>query len=110
MPLALDFPQCSHSFLGRLEPRWKMAALVLAGLFFTRLTTLPAVLGAWAFSLLSLTHRFVFSIAEEFAHLRIALRVRVFFRSRNNWHNYRTIGQVIGTLSMRSRDRAERVG
>jgi cobalt/nickel transport system permease protein len=207
MTLALDFPQCSHSFLGRLDPRWKMAALILAALFCALLTTLSAVLGAWAFSLaivalarlpvrwlflrlgsvalvlscfaawlpfvhapgddrwelgwlslslsgltlaavllfkalavvslmlallataplqdtfkaahdlrvpgiliqlLLLTHRFVFLVAEEFARLRIALRVRG-FRSRGNWQTYRTIGQVAGTLLVRSHDRAERV-
>ena len=208
MTLALDFPQCSHSFLGRLDPRWKMAALILAALFCALLTTLPAALGAWAFSLvivalarlpihwllvrlgsvavvlvffaawlplihdsdgphwdlgwfslsldglilaalllfkaltivslmlallatatlqdtgkaahdlrvpgilvqlILLTHRFVFLVAEEFARLRIALRVRG-FRSRANWQTYRTIGQVAGTLLVRSHDRAERVG
>jgi cobalt/nickel transport system permease protein len=58
--------------------------------------------------LVLLTHRFVFLAAEEFSRLRTALRVRG-FRSRANRHSYHTIGQVTGTLLVRSHDRAERV-
>jgi cobalt/nickel transport system permease protein len=56
-----------------------------------------------------LTYRFVFLTGEEFARLRIALRVRG-FHNRADWHGYRTVGQVAGTLLVRSHDRAERVG
>jgi len=59
--------------------------------------------------LLLLTYRFVHLAAEEFARLRIALRVRG-FRNRACGHSYRTVGQVAGTLLVRSLERAERVG
>lgn len=55
-----------------------------------------------------LTFRYVFLLAEEFARLRTALRVRG-FRSRASLHSYRTIAQVAGTLLVRSEERAERV-
>ncbi len=32
------------------------------------------------------------------------------FRNRSNLHSYRTIGQVAGTLLVRSHERSERVG
>jgi cobalt/nickel transport system permease protein len=56
-----------------------------------------------------LTYRYVGMLIEEFARLRIALRVRG-FRNRANLHSYRTIGQVAGTLLVRSHERSERVG
>ena len=59
--------------------------------------------------LLLLTYRYVFLLMEEFARLRTALRVRG-FRNRVNLHSYRTIGQVAGTLLVRSHERSERVG
>jgi cobalt/nickel transport system permease protein len=59
--------------------------------------------------LLLLTYRYVFLLVEEFIRLRIALRVRG-FRNRANLHSYRTIGQVAGTLLVRSAERSERVG
>jgi cobalt/nickel transport system permease protein len=59
--------------------------------------------------LMLLTYRYVFLLMEEFARLRTALRVRG-FRNRANLHSYRTIGQVAGTLLIRSHERAERVG
>ena len=46
---------------------------------------------------------------DEFARLRTALRVRG-FRNRADLHSYRTIGQVAGTLLVRSHERSERVG
>ena len=58
--------------------------------------------------LMLLTYRYVFLLMEEFARLRIALRVRG-FRNRANPHSYRTIGQVAGTLLVRSHERSERV-
>ncbi len=56
-----------------------------------------------------LTMRYVFLLGEEWSRLRTALRVRG-FRNRADWHSYRTIGQVAGTLIVRSHERAERVG
>lgn len=58
--------------------------------------------------LVLLTYRYVFLLMEEFARLRIALRVRG-FRNRANLHSYRTIGLVAGTLLVRSQERSERV-
>jgi cobalt/nickel transport system permease protein len=55
-----------------------------------------------------LTYRYVFLLAEEFGRLRVALRVRG-FRNRADRHSYHTIGQVAGTLLVRSHERAERV-
>lgn len=55
-----------------------------------------------------LTYRYVFLLAEEFDRLRTALRVRG-FRNRPDLHSYRTIGQVAGTLLVRSHERAERL-
>jgi cobalt/nickel transport system permease protein len=208
MTLALEFPVCSDSPLGRLDARWKLAALLIATLIAAFLRTLPAALAAaagalvlvvlarlparwllwrlgsvalvlgffvlwlpfvrpngempWQLGLLALspsgvqlaallllkaltvvalmltllasapiqetfaaahrlrvpgilvhivllTYRFIFSAADEFARLRIALRVRG-FRNRADLHSYRTVGQVAGTLLVRSHDRAERVG
>ena len=59
--------------------------------------------------LLLLTYRYVFLLMDEFARLRIALRVRG-FRNRATLHSYRTIGQVSGTLLVRSQERSDRVG
>jgi len=56
-----------------------------------------------------LTYRFIHLLAEEFGRLRTALRVRA-FRNRADLHSWRTIGNVSGTLLVRSSDRAERVG
>jgi cobalt/nickel transport system permease protein len=55
-----------------------------------------------------LSYRYVFLLAEEFAHLRVALRVRG-FRNRPDRRSYQIIGQVAGTLLVRSHERAERV-
>ncbi len=55
-----------------------------------------------------LTYRYAFLLAEEFSRLRTALRVRG-FRNRADLHAYRTIGQVAGTLLVRSHERSERV-
>jgi cobalt/nickel transport system permease protein len=208
MTLALDFPTCRHSLLGRLDSRWKLAALLTAAFAVALLQTLPPALAGWVGALVLvsvarlplrwlwtrlggvalllafflawlpfmylagearwklgpitlspagltlalvllakaltvvalmlallatsplpetvkaahalrlpgilvhlvlLTYRFVFLAAEEFARLRIALRVRG-YRNRASRHSYRTIGQVAGTLLVRSHDRAERVG
>src|SRR5262249_17579757 len=58
--------------------------------------------------LILLSYRYVFVLADEFARLRIALRVRG-YRNRANRHSYRTVGHVTGTLLVRSQERAERV-
>lgn len=58
--------------------------------------------------LMLLTYRYVFLLAEEFARLRLALRVRG-FRNRADLHSYRTVGRVAGTLLVRSHERSERV-
>jgi cobalt/nickel transport system permease protein len=59
--------------------------------------------------LLGLTYRYLFLLAEEMQRLRVALRVRG-YRNRADLHSYRTVGQVAGTLLVRSHERAERVG
>jgi cobalt/nickel transport system permease protein len=208
MTLALDFPECSRSPLGRLDPRWKLTALLPAACVAALLQTPAPVLAAaaatavlvflaglpprwlllrlgfiglvlaffvgwlpfvypetgrrWDLGWISvspagtalavtlllkaltlvtlmlallataplhdtfkaahalrlpglfvhvvlLSYRFVFLLADEFARLRIALRVRG-YRNRARGHSYRTIGRVLGTLLVRSHDRAERVG
>jgi cobalt/nickel transport system permease protein len=198
---AFDLPECRLSLPHRLDPRWKLAALLLASLGFTLLRTLGPALAAlaaavsivalarlpWRWYLrrlgaasamsllfliwivldvedgvliiswpgvhrltvlsanlaalislmlvmlgstsihnilkaaralclprvvllvLLLTYRYTCLLMDEFARLRVALRVRG-FRNRANLHSYRTIGQVAGTLLVRSSERAERVG
>jgi cobalt/nickel transport system permease protein len=64
----------------------------------------PAIL----VQLFLLTLRYIFLLAEEFARLRTALRVRG-YRNRADVHSWRTVGQVAGTLLVRGHDRAERV-
>src|SRR5437868_1396672 len=44
MTLALDFPECSQSVVGRLDPRWKLAAIMLAAFAAALLQTLPSAL------------------------------------------------------------------
>ncbi len=56
-----------------------------------------------------LSYRYLFVLADELLRLRIALRVRG-YRNRANWHSYRTIGHVAGTLLVRGYERGERVG
>jgi len=56
-----------------------------------------------------MTVRYVFLLAEEFARLRTALRVRG-FRSRADVHSWHTVGQATGTLLVHGSERAERVG
>jgi cobalt/nickel transport system permease protein len=56
-----------------------------------------------------LTYRYVHVVADELVRLRVALRARG-FRSRADGHTYRTLGNVTGTLLVRSHERAERVG
>jgi cobalt/nickel transport system permease protein len=59
--------------------------------------------------LLVLTYRYLFLLVEELGRLRLALRVRG-YRNRPNFHSYRTVGHVAGTLVVRGAERAERVG
>ncbi len=55
-----------------------------------------------------LTYRYLFLFARELGRLRVAVRVRG-YRNRPTMHCYRTIGNVAGTLLVRSSERAERV-
>jgi cobalt/nickel transport system permease protein len=59
--------------------------------------------------LVLLTYRYVFVLMDEFARLRVAVRVRG-YRHRFNSHSYRTVGHVAGTLLVRGYERSERVG
>jgi cobalt/nickel transport system permease protein len=102
------------SWLGRIVGR--TAAIVLLAVTLLETTTMPDLARAAValraprplVHLFLLSQRYVFLIAEEFARLRTALRVRG-FRSRTSRHGYRTIGHVAGTLLVRSHDRASRV-
>jgi cobalt/nickel transport system permease protein len=58
--------------------------------------------------LLLLTVRYLGVLHREYLRLRIAMKARG-FQPRVNWHTYRTIGQLVGMLLVRSLDRAERV-
>ena len=94
-----------------------LAAMISLMMVLLATTPLPSVFKAaralWIpkllVFLLLLTYRYVFLLMEEFARLRIALRVRG-FRNRADLHSYRTVGQVAGTLLVRSHERSERVG
>jgi cobalt/nickel transport system permease protein len=55
-----------------------------------------------------LTYRYLFLVVAELGRIRLALRVRG-YRNRPTVHCYRTIGNVAGTLLVRSSERAERV-
>jgi cobalt/nickel transport system permease protein len=59
--------------------------------------------------LLLLAHRYLAVLVGELMRLRLALRVRG-YRNRANWHSYRTVGHVAGTLLVRGSERAQRVG
>jgi cobalt/nickel transport system permease protein len=95
----------------------KIAGMISLMLVLLATTPLPNIFKAaralWLPRLLVflmlLTYRYVFLLMDEFARLRIALRVRG-FRNRADLHSYRTIGQVAGTLLVRSHERSERVG
>ncbi|NQT87723.1 cobalt ECF transporter T component CbiQ [bacterium] len=58
--------------------------------------------------LLLFTIRYVDVIHHELARLRTAMRVRC-FRAGANRHTYRTVGNLVGMLLVRSFDRAERI-
>jgi cobalt/nickel transport system permease protein len=55
-----------------------------------------------------LTYRYLFLFTGELGRLRMAVRVRG-YRNRPTMHCYRTIGNISGTLLVRSSERAERV-
>jgi cobalt/nickel transport system permease protein len=59
--------------------------------------------------LTAVTYRYSHLVAREFVRLRTALRVRG-YRSGTNLHSYRVAGRALGTLLVRSAERAERVG
>jgi len=58
--------------------------------------------------LVLLTQRYIYVLAEEFARLRRALRVRG-YRNRCNRRSFATIGAVAGTLVVRGHEQADRV-
>lgn len=55
-----------------------------------------------------LAYRYTFVLAAEARRVRVALRARA-FRVRTDIHSYRTLGHSVGSLLVRSGDRAERV-
>lgn len=55
-----------------------------------------------------LAYRYTFVLAAEARRVRVALRARA-FRVRTDVHTYRTLGHSVGSLLVRSGDRAERV-
>jgi cobalt/nickel transport system permease protein len=59
--------------------------------------------------LIMLTYRYLFVFGDELDKLRITLRLRC-YRNRATAHSYRTIGNVTGSLLVRSYERAEQVG
>jgi cobalt/nickel transport system permease protein len=63
----------------------------------------------WLVQIALMAYRYVFLLADEFARMRTALRVRG-YRNRASMHSYRTIGNIAGTLLIRGHDRSERVG
>src|SRR5262249_50225027 len=56
-----------------------------------------------------LAYRYLFLLADEFARLLVALRVRG-YRLRSNPQRFRIIGHLTGTVLVRGYERAERVG
>jgi cobalt/nickel transport system permease protein len=95
----------------------KAATLVLLALVLLATAPLDATLKAaralhvpgLLVQLTLLSYRYVFVLADELGRLRIALRVRG-YRNRANFHCYRTIGAVTGSLLVRGWERGERVG
>ncbi|WP_272699914.1 cobalt ECF transporter T component CbiQ [Desulfovibrio sp. Fe33] len=58
--------------------------------------------------ILLFTHRYVFSIYQEYTTMRQAMRARG-FKPRTDRHTYRTFAWLVGMLLVKSWDRAERV-
>jgi cobalt/nickel transport system permease protein len=104
---------------GRLALLLLTKALTVAALVLVLLATAPLEVTLKAAHCLRLpgllvhlallSYRYLFVLADELGRLRVALRVRG-YRNRANWHSYRTLGSVAGTLLVRSYERAERVG
>jgi cobalt/nickel transport system permease protein len=94
----------------------KATAIFTTALALTSSTPMNTTLQAAAFlrvpgrlvHLAMLTYRYLFLFAGEWGRLRLALRVRG-YRNRPTMHCYRTIGNVCGTLLVRSSERGERV-
>jgi cobalt/nickel transport system permease protein len=61
-----------------------------------------------AVQLLSMTLRYVYLLGDEFSRVRLALRSRG-YRHQFSAHSYRTTANVVGSLVVRSQERAERV-
>lgn len=59
-------------------------------------------------ALLQMTMRYVATFGDEYRRLRTAMRVRG-FRARSNLHSWRSLGNLVGMLLVRSLERAERV-
>lgn len=95
----------------------KASALVCLSLVVVATTPLHVILQAErqlglpgiVTQITGLAHRYLFLFSSELKRLRIALRVRG-HRNRATLRSYRTLGQVAGTLLVRSSERAERVG
>lgn len=58
--------------------------------------------------ILLFTHRYIFSIHQEYTTMRQAMRARG-FKPRTDTHTYRTFAWLVGMLLVKSWDRAERV-
>lgn len=103
--------------LGRaamIVARVNAAVLVIAGLLSTMGTAHFA--GAMAgigipdkiAHLFQLTVRYISVFRDEYSRLRRAMQARA-FRAGSNWHSWRTLGNLVGMLLVRSMERAERV-
>lgn len=106
-----------HGLLIACRVSAKIVAIVTWATLLVASTPMPILLKAahhlrvpgFLVQLTSLTWRYMFLVADEFRRIRTALRVRG-YRPRLQLHNYHVIGNVIGTLLVRSAERAERVG
>jgi cobalt/nickel transport system permease protein len=94
--------------------RVNAAVLVIAGLLSTmgtmRLAAAMAGIGVPASlaHLFQLTVRYIAVFNAEYMRLRRAMRARA-FRAGSNRHSWRTLGNLLGMLLVRSMERAERV-
>ncbi|SMH26446.1 cobalt ECF transporter T component CbiQ [Mesorhizobium australicum] len=94
--------------------RVNAAALVIAALISTmgtmRLASAMAGIGipARIAHLFQLTVRYIGVFHEEYSRLRRAMMARA-FRAGSNQHSWRTLGNLVGMLLVRSIERAERV-
>lgn len=94
----------------RMTTLFLLGSTLFAGKQFERLTKilspLPVVGKLATMPLLTLNYLQLF--LKELSQLRISLRVRG-FRNKMSWHAYHTASAVLGSLIVRSVDRAERV-